>query len=90
VLHAVREHEHLECPALLLEYNMARESSVCRERIVNISTVKIVRQNQELFITHQQVVHHGYCVVLCADKDETSVDNICRRFSCIFLRERQK
>jgi hypothetical protein len=29
------------------------------------------------------------CNVLCAAKDETSADIICRRFSCIFMRESQ-
>jgi hypothetical protein len=45
VLHAVREHEHFECLTLQLEYNMTRESRVFRERIVNVSKVKMVRQN---------------------------------------------
>jgi hypothetical protein len=30
---------------------------------------------------------HELHIVLCADKDETSVDIICRRISCIFMRE---
>jgi hypothetical protein len=40
VLYAVREQGHLECPELQLVYNMARESRVCRERIVNVCEVK--------------------------------------------------
>jgi hypothetical protein len=43
VLHAVREHGHLECPALQYVHNMARKSRVCRERIVNAWEVKMVR-----------------------------------------------
>jgi hypothetical protein len=51
VLHAVREHGHLECPALQLVYNMARESRVCREGIVNVCEVEVVRQNLKLVMT---------------------------------------
>jgi hypothetical protein len=42
VLHAEREHENLECPALRLVSNMTRESRVCRERIFNVSEVKML------------------------------------------------
>jgi hypothetical protein len=45
VLHAVREHGHLECSALQHVYKMAREIGLCRERIKNVSEVKMVRQN---------------------------------------------
>jgi hypothetical protein len=48
VFHAVIEHGHRECPALQLVYNMARDSRVCIERIVNVCDVKMVRQNREL------------------------------------------
>jgi hypothetical protein len=51
VLHVVREHGHIECPALQLVYNMARESRDCGERIVNVCEVKMVRQNLELVMT---------------------------------------
>jgi hypothetical protein len=51
VLDAVREHGHLECSALQLVYNMTRKSGVCRERIVNVCDVKMVRQNRELVMT---------------------------------------
>jgi hypothetical protein len=51
VLHAVREHENLEYPALQLAYNMACESRVCRERNFNIGEVKMVRQNRKLVMT---------------------------------------
>jgi hypothetical protein len=48
VLYAVREHGHLKFPALEVVYHMARESRVCRERIVNVCETKLVRNNQEL------------------------------------------
>jgi hypothetical protein len=41
---------------------MTRENRVCRERIVNISEVKMVNQNWELFMTQNLLVHAGYCV----------------------------
>jgi hypothetical protein len=50
-VHAIREHGHLECPELQFVYNMTLESRVCGERIVNVSEVKMVRQNQELVMT---------------------------------------
>jgi hypothetical protein len=62
VLHAVRELGRLECPALQLMYNMTRVSRICRERIVNVCEVKMVRQNRELVMTKQQVVHLGHRV----------------------------
>jgi hypothetical protein len=51
VLHAVREHGHLECPALQIVYNMTRDSGVSRERILYISEVQMVRKNLKLVIT---------------------------------------
>jgi hypothetical protein len=53
VHHAVRENGHLECPALQLVHNMTRESRDCRERIVNVCEVKMVRQNRELVIVDE-------------------------------------
>jgi hypothetical protein len=47
VLHAVRDHGHLECPALQLVYNMTRKIRVCRERVGNVCEVKMVRQNRD-------------------------------------------
>jgi hypothetical protein len=49
-------------PVLQLVYNMARENRVCGEGIVNVCEVKMVRQNRELVMTYQQVVHLGHCV----------------------------
>jgi hypothetical protein len=43
-------------------YNMIRECSVYRERIVNVCEVEMVRQNLELVITEQEVVHHDNCI----------------------------
>jgi hypothetical protein len=62
MLHAEIEHRYLECPALQLVYNMARESRVCRERTLNLSELTLVRQNRVLVMTQKQVVHLGYCV----------------------------
>jgi hypothetical protein len=62
MIYVVRKDRHIECPALQLTYNIARESRVCRERIVNVSELKMVRQNLELVMTQQKVVHLGHCV----------------------------
>jgi hypothetical protein len=67
VLYAVQEHGNIEFPALQLVYNMARESMVCRERIVNVCEVKMVKQNRELLMTLQKLVYLDQSV----DKSET-------------------
>jgi hypothetical protein len=51
VLHAIREHGHLMRPEFQLVHSMARDSRVCIERIVNLSEVKMIRQNRELVMT---------------------------------------
>jgi hypothetical protein len=51
MLCALREHGHLQCPALQLVYNMTCESRVCRERLLIVSKDETVRQNRELVMT---------------------------------------
>jgi hypothetical protein len=50
-LHAVQEHGYLEFLALQRGYNMTCYSRVCRERIVNVCEVEMLRQNRELMMT---------------------------------------
>jgi hypothetical protein len=59
VLHAVREHGNNWFPLLQLVFNMARGSRVCREIVVNVSKVRMVRQNQELDIIRCAVFFPG-------------------------------
>jgi hypothetical protein len=73
MFHSVREHGQIECRALQLVYKTARESTVCKERIVNVSEVKMARQYLKLVMTKQKVVHFGQCV----DNSETFLPCYC-------------